>query len=1137
MRSYKQINSICGWIVFAIAAIVYVCTVEPSASFWDCAEFISSGAKLEVGHPPGAPFFMLAANLFSNLANDTSNIAYMVNIMNALLSAGCILFLFWSITHLARRLTITADETTEISPWQTVVLMGSGAVGALAYTFSDTFWFSAVEGEVYAFSSFFTALAFWIMLKWEDEAHQQTSDRWIVLLAYIIGLSIGVHLLNLLCIPAIGWIFYYRKWKYTTLKGTLVSLFVSILLIGIVLYGMIPGVMKVAGYFELAAVNGAGLPYNSGMIVYYLLLTCTLIWGVYETTTGLYRLRMIISFLSGCLLLGITYQGGSGMTILLSIIFSLTGFWILHRLLRQFKQTMCRVLHVISLCMLVMFLGYSSYALILIRSAANTPMDQQSPEDPFALKDYLGREQYGDTPLLYGQTFNSPLALKEADGYLIYDHKKGDPQYRRQNWTGNLSRDQYVNIGEKMTLNYQSETCVWFPRMYNSSYTNAYQSWLGNIDGKAVTYYDKQNDQMKTVTIPSAWDNLRYFFGYQLNYMYWRYFLWNFVGRQNDIQGYGNLEHGNWITGFGFIDRYLTGNQELTPDFLKNNKGRNVYYALPLLLGLIGLYWQIRQGKRGTQQFNIILMLFFMTGVAIVLYLNQVPQQPRERDYAYAGSFYAFAIWMGIGTAAIAQWLLRFMSPQKATTISVLLTLCIPIQMGIQTWDDHDRSGRYICRDIGKNYLSSIPEKDHPILFVNGDNDTFPVWYSCEVEGFRRDVRSCNLMYLSGGWYVDQMKCPAYQSPGLPISFPRAYCRDGVNDVVRVNPIVRREKDATGKIREIRLKEQIQMMYQQNPKEKPFGENPFEWNNIVKYWLTSDDESMRCIPTDEVHIKVDKDAVTRSGMTIPAGIEVPDTMVISLKDRTSLTRSSLVLIDLIQQCNWKRALYVATTVAINEYLDLSDYLVQEGLASRIVPYNARKANYLTDTDKMYTNMIEKFKYEGLNEPVYLDETNQRMVLSLQRNLSSLAEQLYLKGDTIRAEKVLDFSCEAITSDEVILNTYSATSKMGILYGALGKPQKGFYLWNKAYCSLEQYALWYASLSERQFSYSLDSYLRTLYAMHQMLQEAIQNRLITNNKIPETYLKELQIASKKLQHKEYANYLPVVNELIEIYTNK
>ena len=618
--TFSKLNTWLAWLVFAISAIVYGLTVEPTASLWDCPEFIACGYKLEIGHPPGAPFFMLAANLFSQLASDTSQVALMVNLLSALLSAGCIFFLFLTITHLVKKLIGPSGDFITVS--QVISIETCGMVGALAYTFSDTFWFSAVEAKVYAFSSFLTALMFWLILKWEEQADNPQGDRWIILIAYITGLSIGVHLLCLLCLPAMSFVVYFRKTKHVTWWGILKTLAAGVILLAIILYGIIPGVVKLGGFVVL--------------------LAGVLIFSYYKAKKKMLKLALA--------------------------------------------------------CLLMVLAGYSSYGVILIRANANMPMCENAPSTISRLGSYLNREQYGETPL--------------------------------------------------------------FPRIYSERHTKAYEEWMGGI---------KKRDG-----VPTTGENLRFLMSYQVNFMYWRYFLWNFVGRQNNIQGNGEAEHGNWITGFRWIDDWLLGyDTSKLPSDLAQNKGRNVFYALPLLLGLVGMLWQWRRGHEGRQQFLIVMLLFIMTGLAIVVYLNQTPLQPRERDYAYAGSFYAFAIWIGLGVA----------KPRKFAPLAII----IPIQMASQTWDDHDRSGRYTCRDFGQNYLMTMQDEGYPIIFTNGDNDTFPLWYNQEVEGVRRDTRDCNLEYLQTDWYIDQMKRPAYESPALPISWQREDYQEGNNEFMPVN--------------------------------------------------------------------------------------------------------------------------------------------------------------------------------------------------------------------------------------------------------------------------------------------------------------------------------------------------------------
>ena len=703
-----------AWLVFAIAAIVYGLTVEPTASLWDCPEFIACGYKLEIGHPPGAPVFMLAANLFSQLASDPSHVALMVNLLSALLSAGCIFFLFLTVTHLSRKLICPISDG-EMSIPQVITIEACGMVGALAYTFSDTFWFSAVEAEVYAFSSFLTALMFWLILKWESEMDKPGSTRWIVLIAYITGLSIGVHLLCLLCLPAMSFVAYFRRAKRVTWKGMLKALIAGGLLVGVILFGLIPGVVKVGGWFELLFTNVLGCPYNTGLLCYIFLLTGTIVISYYKVKRRIIKLSFA--------------------------------------------------------CLLMMLIGYSSYGVIFIRANAQTPMCENAPDNIFSLGSYLNREQYGKTPLFYGPAYCSEIDRVAEGEYLVPRQKEGQAVYRP---VADSTKQEYEVV--RHDIDYLYKNNMYFPRMHSSRHTKAYEDWMGGVEKKDG--------------VPTTAENLRFFLSYQVNFMYWRYFLWNFVGRQNNIQGHGEVEHGNWITGFRWIDDWLLGcDTSKLPSDLKENKGRNVFYALPLLLGLVGMLWQWRKGREGKQQFLVVMLLFLMTGLAIVVYLNQTPLQPRERDYAYAGSFYAFAIWIGMGVGMISEKV-RVKSTKYASLMAVLSAiacLLVPIQMASQTWDDHDRSGRYTCRDFGANYLNSMQREGHPIILTNGDNDTFPLWYNHEVEGVRTDTRDCNLEYLQTDWYIDQMKRPAYESPALPISFRHEDYQEGRMEYLPIN--------------------------------------------------------------------------------------------------------------------------------------------------------------------------------------------------------------------------------------------------------------------------------------------------------------------------------------------------------------
>ena len=1083
MKQYKLVNNLVGWLAFVIAAFTYCMTIEPTASFWDCPEFITTGYKLEVGHPPGAPFFMLVANLFSQFASDASTVAKMVNYMSALMSGACILFLFWSITHLVRKLVVT-DENN-ITRGQMVTIMGSGLVGALAYTFSDTFWFSAVEGEVYAFSSLFTAVVFWLILKWEDVANEPHSDRWLILIAYLTGLSIGVHLLNLLCIPAIVLVYYYKKNPDANLKGSLLALTGSMVLVAAVLYGIVPGVVKVGGWFELLFVNSFGMPFNSGLIVYIILLAASIIWGVYESYTEKSRKRMNISFMVTIAMLGIPFYGYGWSSALIGIIIlGILGVYLFADLNKKY-QISARTLNTSLLCIMMIMVGYSSYALIVIRSTANTPMDQNSPEDIFTLGEYLGREQYGTRPLFYGQTYASKPALKEVDGGCVYDVTEGAPVYQRKEKATPDEKDSYEVVRHKTDYKYAQN--MLFPRMYSDAHAQAYEDWLGGIKGVQVPY--DQCGQMVMVKVPTQWDNIKFFFIYQLNYMYWRYFMWNFAGRQNDIQGQGEIEHGNWITGIPFVDKFLVGDQSLLPSDLKNNKGHNVFYCLPLILGLIGLFWQAYKTKRittpngeeieepvGIQQFWIVFFLFFMTGLAIVLYLNQTPMQPRERDYAYAGSFYAFAIWIGMGVAGIAQWLQGKLGEKPASVIATVVCLFVPIQMVSQTWDDHDRSNRYVARDFGQNYLSTVQEEGNPIIFTNGDNDTFPLWYNQETEGFRTDVRVCNLSYLQTDWYIDQMKRQAYDSPAVPIEWSRLEYVQGHNEGVAVRPEVM---------------ESINNFYKQNPEEaaKEFGDNPYELKNILKYWVRSPKEGLQLIPTDSIVIKLDKEAVKRSGMMIPDSLhgEIPDYMSISLKGKRMLYKSELMMLEMLANTNWERPLYMAITVGSDNHLNLGNNFMQEGLAYRITPFNTTRLNARIDSEKMYDNLMNKFKFGGINNPdIYIDETVMRMCQTHRRMFIQLATQLIKEGKKDKALKALDYCSEVIPSTTVPHDYIMSSSKeMADDYLALGEKEKGEAILNDLANKSVEYITWYLSLDDQRLQGSYEDCLRYFYILDEI----------------------------------------------------
>ncbi|WP_302525799.1 DUF2723 domain-containing protein [Phocaeicola barnesiae] len=1064
MKQYNTINNLVGWLTFVVAAFTYCMTIEPTASFWDCPEFITTGYKLEVGHPPGAPFFMLTANLFSQFASDPSQVARMVNIMSALMSAACILFLFWSITHLAKKLI--CPDNNQMTTGKLITIMGSGVVGALAYTWSDTFWFSAVEGEVYAYSSLFTALVFWLILKWENRANDPHSDRWLILIAYLTGLSIGVHLLNLLCISAIVLVYYYKKNPNANLKGSLIALAGSMVLIAVVLYGIVPGIVKVGGWFELLFVNDLGFSFNSGLIVYIILLTACIIWSVYESYTVKSSKRMNISFLASVAMLGIPFYGHGWSSVFIGIIvLGILAFYLFANIPQKYRVS-ARTLNTSLLAMMMMLVGYSSYAVIVIRSSANPPMDQNSPEDIFTLGEYLGREQYGTRPLFYGQAYSSRPALKQVDGGCMYDVVEGAPVYQCKEKETPDEKDSYEIVRHKTEYKYAQN--MLFPRMYSDAHAQAYEDWLGGIEGRQVPY--DQCGEMVMVKIPTQWENIKFFFIYQLNYMYWRYFMWNFAGRQNDIQGQGEIEHGNWITGIPFIDNKLVGDQSLLPSELKNNKGHNVFYCLPLILGLIGLFWQAYRGERGIQQFWVVFFLFFMTGLAIVLYLNQTPLQPRERDYAYAGSFYAFAIWIGLGVAAISEYLGKKMGEKPAAILASVVCLLVPIQMVSQTWDDHDRSGRYTCRDFGQNYLNSVQDEGNPIIFTNGDNDTFPLWYNQDTEGVRTDVRVCNLSYLQTDWYIDQMRRPAYDSPSVPINWDRIDYVSGHNEAVYVRP---------------EAMETVLNYYKQNPEEakKEFGDNPYELKNILAHWVRAPkDAGLQMIPTDSIVIKLDKEAIKRSGMLTPDSI--PEYMHISLKGKSVLYKSELMMLEMLANTNWERPMYMAITVGPDNHLNLTDNFLQEGLAYRITPFNNTELGRRIDTDKMYDNLMHKFKFGGINNPdIYLDETVLRMCDTHRRMFVQLATQLIKEGKKDKALEALDY-CEKVIPSTTVPHDYimSSSKEMAEDYMQLGQYKKAENILNALANNAVEYITWYLSLNELQFANSYENCMRYLYIL-------------------------------------------------------
>lgn len=1024
MKQFKLLNNIFGWVAFVIAATTYLITMEPTASFWDCGEFISTAFKLDVGHPPGAPFFMLTGRFFSLFASDPTQVALMINTLSALASAFTILFLFWTITHLARKVVAKSEEEYTLA--NVIGILGSGMVGALAYTFSDTFWFSAVEGEVYAYSSLFTAVVFWAILKWENVADRPGSDRWLIFIGYLMGLSIGVHLLNLLAIPAIVLVYYFRNYKPST-KGVVLAMSTAVVILGVVLYGIIPGFVEVASWFELFFVNTLGFSFNTGLFIYILLTLAALAWGLHETYNEKNYVRMSISFIVAFTLVGIPFFG-SHIVLGLIIVAGMIYFFFAKR-----EKINARWLNTALAMITVILIGYSTYTVIVIRSAANPPMDQNSPDNVFALKYYLNREQYGDRPLFYGSVYNAPVKLRVEGNMCVPEEIKGEAQYAPKPKTSANDKDEYFVTGNKMDYKMDERFDMLFPRMYSStpSHVEAYKVW-GNVEGKSITY--DYCGQQKTEVKPTFGENIQFFLDYQVRFMYLRYFMWNFSGRQNDIQGNGEIEHGNWITGFNFIDKYLVGDQTKLPSELAENKGRNTYFMLPLILGIFGILFLIYNGKEGKHTFWVTTLLFLLTGLAIVIYLNQTPYQPRERDYAYAGSFYAFSIWIGLGVLGIIKVIDKYIPKAVAASVVTILALGVPALMATENWDDHDRSNRYVARDFGGNYLASL--KPNAIVFSNGDNDTFPLWYNQEVEGQRTDVRVCNLSYLQTDWYIDQMKRGAYESAPLPISWEAKDYVTGKNEVMWVEDMIKEPID---------MKTAFDFLLSDDPATKMNGES--------------------FIPSSKLFLPVDANQVIKSGTLAPerAGEIVPQ---INVELKRRITKSEIMILEMLKTNNWKRPIYFAVTVGDDYYLGLNDHFELTGLAYQILPIGAKGAGSGVNTKEMYDNMINKFRYGNIQDPkVYLDENTLRMCRTHRMMFSQLASALYNEGDSVKALKTLDFA-EKMIPGNTVRHDYVSTM-LAETYYKLGESQKGDAIMEAVAKDCVEYLEWYYTLTVSQ----------------------------------------------------------------------
>ena len=1018
MTQFKKFNIIVGWIVFAISTLVYFLTVEPTASWWDCGEYIATAYKLQVGHPPGAPFFQMIGRFFTLFAfGDVSKVALMINIMSALSSSFTILFLFWTITYLAKKIALQNGEMTD---GKMFAIFGSGVVGALAYTFSDSFWFSAVEGEVYAMSSLFTAVVFWAMLRWENEADDKHSNRWILLIAYLMGLSIGVHLLNLLAIPAISFVYYFKKYKPTR-NGIILTGIISIVMLGIIMNGIIPWIVKLSSIFELTFVNSFGLPFNTGTAFYFILLIGLIIWGLRYTRK---KQKVIIN------------------TLILSFTFIL--------------------------------IGYSSFFMIIIRSSANPPIDENSPEDAISLLSYLAREQYGDWPILHGQYYNAPT-VDLADGNPLYvkDVKKG----------------KYVITDDrKGTIPvYDPRFTTIFPRMWSSQkpgHIDMYKKY-GKVKGIPIEV--ESNDGTEIRMKPTFGENLRFFFTYQLGHMYFRYLMWNFSGRQNDIESQGEIEHGNWITGFNWFDENILGlgPQDNLPDSMKN-PANNKFYMLPFILGLIGLFYHLNTRKKDTL---IVGLLFIMTGIAITVYLNQYPYQPRERDYAYASSFYAFAIWIGLGVMAIFNALSKKIDPKiAAVTVSVVLLLLVPGIMAKEGWNDHNRSGKYAARDFAANYLNSC--EPNAILFTNGDNDTFPLWYAQEVEGIRTDVRVVNFMLASGHWYVHQMMNKAYESDPLPFTLSYDQYENGVNNaVVFYNTNLQGSAD---------LKQVIDFIASENER--------------TKLTLQSG-EKINFSPTKSYKLTIDSADIMKKG-AVPEYMADRIVPSIEWKVRQSyLYKNDLMLLDIIATNNWERPIYFANPSSLSKVLAVEEYCHLDGFVYRFMPVKAE--NYISgvggiDEKASYDIFMNKCKWGNLNDPkVYIDRESSRNSIIPKQNFMRTAEALVAKGENEKAVELLDKCLEEFPDSKITFDMYMIP--FADVYYDAGEIEKGNAITERIFEIYNQNLDYYNSLDSRLFKYYEKEYNQSLGVIQRLSMMAKGNKQTDlYNKIDSVFKEQIQI---------------------------
>ncbi|MBA2612121.1 MAG: DUF2723 domain-containing protein [Bacteroidetes bacterium] len=1056
--NFKKLNNFIGWLIFIIATSVYCFTIEPTASFWDCGEYIACSYKLEVGHPPGAPFFLLVGRFFSLFGGgDPAMAGMMINIMSALCSSFAILFLFWTITRLA--IKVRHKKFTELTKPQQWAVLGAGSVGSLAYTFSDSFWFSAVEGEVYAMSALFTAIVFWAILKWdeEDTINPTGALRWLILISYLIGLSIGVHLLNLLVIPAIGFVIYFKKYTFSW-KGFFIAGISSVILLAFIQNLIIPKLVKFISDYEVFFTNKANLPYNSGTIIFFFLLIISLFFLILYTTTKNEK------YYKSGFYFGITFASATIISCLNGgdLFFRLLFFISILYAIYRFKNKTV-ILNTVILSFATILIGFSSFFVLVIRSQANTPMDEGDTENAPNMLAYLLREQYGEWPVSYGQYYNAPTRPKSefANGTPIYGKDEATKKYR------------LIDARKNTIPKYEKEFCTAFPRMWSGQahHESAYKYWGNVAEHHKTKNIEGRNGEPQTVEIPTMAANLNYFFSYQVRYMYLRYFLWNFVGKQNDVQGLtrNNME-GNWVTGIKGVDDFFLDSDTSKKIYRdKNNFAENHFYALPLILGLFGMFFHFKHNKSDAW---VVLSFFLLTGLAIVIYLNQTPYQPRERDYAYAGSFYAFAIWIGFGVLFLFDLFGKKNKTIKAVTAAVTLSFIVPGIMAKEGWNDHNRSLRTLSRDCAINYLQSCAP--NAILFTNGDNDTFPLWYAQEVEGIRTDVRVVNLSLLQIDWYIRQMRRAAYESKPVPFTIPEEKLEASKLEYVVIN-----NQNTTP----INLKDALAHVISDDPT------NKYDDGN----------ELIDILPSKNIYINVDS-------------LQIMKNKVISAKDmprlakrvswdiggRNIIMKNDLLVLDLIANSNWDRPIYFAVTTGDESYIGLKKYFQLEGLAYRFVPIKQTETEESqgghVNTSAMYDNIMTKFLWGGLDKKgVYLDETCTRMVGNLRMQMGVLANALINEGKNTKAKKILDTCLEKMPDENI---PYDATIfTICASYYQIHESKKANELANKLFDIFEgDLKIYNSQTSKRKFSYTREieqakSILKSITGLTQQFKQA------------------------------------------------